>query len=100
MYLRENNVCSVILSLYLPRKMKNMPDHDGNRTHDPCNASPMLCQLNYSGQVGSMSQFVVRLSTVNQQNYEQVVFLLVPSFKQLEATFLQFVTSLTEISVC
>ena len=29
-------------------KLKNMPDHDGNRTYDLWNASPMLCQLSYA----------------------------------------------------
>ena len=28
-------------------KLKNLPDHGGNRTRDLCFASPMLCQLSY-----------------------------------------------------
>ena len=28
--------------------MKNIPDHDGNRTYDLWNASPMFCQLSYA----------------------------------------------------
>ena len=29
-------------------KMKNMPDHDGNRTYDLWNADPMFCQLSHA----------------------------------------------------
>ncbi len=30
-----------------PGKLKNLPDHGGNRTRDLWFASPMFCQLNY-----------------------------------------------------
>ena len=30
-----------------PGKLKNLPDHSGNRTRDLWFASPMLCQLSY-----------------------------------------------------
>ena len=37
--------CRVTLSVSTQGKLKNIPDHDGNRTYDVWNASPMLCQL-------------------------------------------------------
>ena len=44
----------VTLSVY-PHEagLKNMPGHSGNRTYDLWNTSPMLCQLELHGQVGS-----------------------------------------------
>ena len=39
-------------------KLKNMPDHGGNRTFDLWNASSILCQLRYvvrSVRVGDVS---------------------------------------------
>ncbi len=54
----SSNLCSVIkkvrqhtvvtLSVYpTPGKLKNQPDHGGNRTRDLWFASPMLSQLSY-----------------------------------------------------
>ena len=48
----DNDVCGVALSVYPHRaSSKNMPGHSGNRTGNrtcnPWNTSPMLCQLNY-----------------------------------------------------
>ena len=40
--------CVVTLSVYTtPGKLKNQPDHGGNRTRDLLFASPMLYQLSY-----------------------------------------------------
>ncbi len=40
--------CVVTLSVYpTPGKLKNQPDHGGNRTRDLWFASPMLYQLSY-----------------------------------------------------
>ena len=33
--------------IYTPGKLKNLPDHGGNRTRDLWFASPMLCYLSY-----------------------------------------------------
>ena len=44
----SQDVCSVILSVSTPGKLKSMPDHGGNRTCDLWNANPMLCQLSYA----------------------------------------------------
>ena len=42
------DACDVTLSVYPHRtNLKNMPGHDGNRTYDLRNTSPMLCQLSY-----------------------------------------------------
>ena len=42
----QYDVCDVTLSVYPHRaSLKNMPGHDGNRTYDLWNTSPMLCQL-------------------------------------------------------
>ena len=49
--------------------LKNMPGHDGNRTYDLWNASPMLCQLSYA-------VWSVRVSDISEQN-------LVPSISKL-----------------
>ena len=43
----ENDVCGVTQFISTPGKLKNMPDHGGNRTYDFWNASPMLCKLSY-----------------------------------------------------
>ena len=49
MYSGEYDVCDVTLSVYPQRaSLKNMPGHCGNRTYDPWNTSPMLCQLSYA----------------------------------------------------
>ena len=49
MYSGEYDACDVTLSVYPHRaSLKNMPGHDGNRTYDLWNASPMLCQLSYA----------------------------------------------------
>ena len=38
-----------LLSVYPHQaSLKNMPGHDGNRTYDLWNTSPMLCQLSYA----------------------------------------------------
>ena len=48
-YSGEYDVCDVTLSVYPNRaSLKNMPGHGGNRTYDPWNTSPMLCQLSYA----------------------------------------------------
>ena len=42
-------LCDVTLSVYPHRAgLKNMPGHDGIRTYDLWNTSPMLCQLSYA----------------------------------------------------
>ncbi len=44
----KNVLCVVTLSVYpTPGKLKNQPDHGGNRTRDLWFASPMLYQLSY-----------------------------------------------------
>ena len=49
MYSGEYDACDVTLSVHPHRaSLKNMPDHGGNRTYDPWNTSPMLCQLSYA----------------------------------------------------
>ena len=45
----EYDACDVTLGVYPHReRLKNMPGHGGNRTYDPWNTSPMLCQLSYA----------------------------------------------------
>jgi hypothetical protein len=41
MYSGEYDACDVTLSVYPHRASKNMPGHDGNRTYDLWNTSPM-----------------------------------------------------------
>ena len=49
MYSGEYDACDVTLSVYQHRaSLKNMPGHGGNRTYDPWNTSPMLCQPSYA----------------------------------------------------
>ena len=70
MYLGEYDACDVTLSVYPHRVgLKNMPDHDGNRTYDLWNTSPMLCQLSYA-------VWSVRVCDISEQN-------LVPSISML-----------------
>ncbi len=40
-------VCCYSECISTPGKLKNQPDHGGNRTRDPRSASPMLYQLSY-----------------------------------------------------
>ena len=70
MYSGEYDACDVTLSVYPHRaSLKNMPDHDGNRTYDLWNTSPMLCQLSYA-------VWSVRVCDISEQN-------LVPSVSML-----------------
>ena len=39
-YVGENDVCDVFELISPPGKLKNMPDHGGNRTYDLWNTSP------------------------------------------------------------
>ena len=48
-------------SIFTPSKLKNTPDHSGNRTYDLWNARPMLCQLSYAVKVCDIS----KLSSLN-----------------------------------
>ena len=52
-------------SAVTPGKLKSLPDHGGNRTHDLWDTSPMLCQLSYevkSFRVGDISELSLVLS--------------------------------------
>ena len=49
MYSGEYDVCDVTLSEYPHRaSLKNIAGHGRNRTYDPWNSCPMLCQLSYA----------------------------------------------------
>jgi hypothetical protein len=51
MYSGEYDACDVTLSVYPHREsLKNMPDHDGNRTYDLWNTSPMY-HIGIVGQI-------------------------------------------------
>ena len=58
--------CDVTLSVY-PHwaRLKNMPDHGGNRTYDLWNTSPMLCQLSYA-------VWSVRVCDISEQNWASI----------------------------
>ena len=51
--------CDVCECAFTPGKLKSLPDHGGNQTHDLWDTSPMLRQLSYvvkSVRVGDISE--------------------------------------------
>ena len=73
MYSGVYYACDVTLSVYPHRaRLKNMPDHDGNRSYDLWNTNPMLCQLSYA-------VWSVRVCDISEHNLVPSISMLSPS---------------------
>ena len=62
LYSDENDVCGVTLSLIsTPSKLKNMPDHGGNRTYDLCGYKNVVTGL--STNMSSSPEFTISVNS-------------------------------------
>ena len=89
MYSGEYDACDVSMSVYPHRaRLKNMPVHDGNRTHDLWNTSPMLCQLaehwasipKIVGSIPTVARHIFQACPVFRQ--ESLVYNIVQKYQQ------------------